>query len=65
MDALTDKVAALAPHDTCACSWDRPGDLCHHHSPKLAAAEAENARLRARVEELDGARALLQQKAET
>lgn len=42
---LEAKVDALAPHGTCACSWDEPNDLCAHHSPKLAAAGAEVARL--------------------
>ena len=45
-DALDAKVIALAPHGTCGCSYDRPGDLCMHHSPQIAA-------LRARVETLE------------
>jgi hypothetical protein len=40
IDALAAKVDALAPHGTCGCSYDTPDDLCMHHSPKLARAEA-------------------------
>ncbi|KMO32511.1 hypothetical protein VQ02_23490 [Methylobacterium variabile] len=43
--ALEAKISSLAPHGSCACSYDRPGDVCMHHSPALAAAQAENARL--------------------
>ena len=44
-DALDAKVDALAPHGTCGCSYDKPSDLCLHHSPKLVAmtARAERA----------------------
>ena len=28
----------LASIETCGCSWDAAGDVCEHHSPKLAAA---------------------------
>ena len=44
-EALDAKVRALAPHGTCGCSYDRPGDLCMHHSPQITA-------LRSRVETL-------------
>jgi uncharacterized coiled-coil protein SlyX len=44
-DALSAKVQALAPHNTCACSYDKPGDVCMHHSPALVAAEAQVTRL--------------------
>lgn len=46
VDALTAKLDALAPHGTCACSYDRIGDVCLHHSPALTAAHADSARLR-------------------
>jgi len=46
-DALNAKLAALAPHSTCACSYDKPGDVCAHHSPALAAAEAKLTTLKA------------------
>jgi hypothetical protein len=39
-EALHVKLRALAPHGSCACSYDQPGDVCSHHSPALAAAEA-------------------------
>lgn len=47
-DALHVKLKALAPHGSCACSYDQPGDLCMHHSPALVAALA-------RVEKLENA----------
>ena len=37
--ALELKLKALAPH-TCGCSYDKPGDMCMHHSPRLAQATA-------------------------
>lgn len=56
--ALVDEVRRLEGHvellqskidaeKSCACSYDTPDDVCATHSPKLAAAEAELARLRA------------------
>jgi chromosome segregation ATPase len=39
-EAMSEKVRSLAPHGTCACSYDKPGDLCMHHSPQLVKAEA-------------------------
>lgn len=47
-DAIDAKLNALTPHGSCACSYDRPGDVCLHHSPALADAEA-------RVAVLEGA----------
>ena len=41
--------AKIDPDKSCACSFDTPDDVCAVHSPKLAAAEAELARLRAPV----------------
>lgn len=49
-DALNVKLHTLAPHGSCACSYDKPGDVCLHHSPALATATAEAASLRAEVE---------------
>lgn len=40
IEALQSKLDALAPHGSCACSYDTPDDVCEHHSPKLAAALA-------------------------
>lgn len=39
--AMQAKLDALAPHGTCGCSLDKPGDLCLHHSPQLVAMTAE------------------------
>lgn len=39
IEALKRKIDALAPHGTCACSWDAPGETCLHHSPALAEAQ--------------------------
>ncbi len=50
-DALNEKLHALAPHGSCACSYDKPGDVCLHHSPALATANAELAQLRAKEAE--------------
>jgi hypothetical protein len=36
-EALEEKLRSLAPHGSCACSYDQPGDVCMHHSPKLSA----------------------------
>jgi len=33
IEALNAKVLALSPHGTCGCSYDKPGDICGHHSP--------------------------------
>lgn len=55
IDALNVKLRALAPHGSCACSYDRPGDVCEHHSPFLATATSELARLRAEGEAKDRA----------
>jgi hypothetical protein len=52
LDAQKAKLDALAPHGTCACSVDKPGDLCMHHSPQLVAANAEIARLTERNHKL-------------
>lgn len=54
-DALNVKLHALAPHGSCACSYDKPGDVCMHHSPALTAATSELARLRAEGEAKDRA----------
>lgn len=45
--ALMDKIDALSAHETCGCSWDKPNDLCMHHSPRLAAAEKRCEELKA------------------
>ena len=44
-EALEVKLRALAPHRSCACSYDSPGDVCMHHSPALSAALAESAEM--------------------
>lgn len=56
-ELLADKINGPA---TCACAYDYPDDLCAHHSPKLAAAEAaltasnaEAERLRARQKAIE------------
>jgi hypothetical protein len=54
-DALNEKLHALAPHGSCACSYDKPGDVCMHHSPALATATAEAASLRAENDRLRAA----------
>ena len=38
--ALQAKIDALAPHGSCGCSYDTPGQVCQHHSPQLVAALA-------------------------
>jgi hypothetical protein len=38
------------PHTSCGCSYDRPGDVCAIHSPKIAAQKAEIERLREALE---------------
>lgn len=69
--ALVEEVRRLEGHvellqskidaDTsCACSFDKPDDVCAVHSPRLAAAEAELARLRTPAGEVEEfARSLL------
>lgn len=47
IEALLAKVAALSSHETCACSYDRPGDICLHHSPALSAAQEARERAEA------------------
>lgn len=41
VDAFEEKMKSLAPHGICGCSYDRPGDLCMHHSPRLVVAIRE------------------------
>lgn len=38
--ALQIKLDALAPHGSCGCGYDAPGQVCQHHSPQLVAALA-------------------------
>jgi hypothetical protein len=45
-EAMYEKVKSLAPHGSCACSYDKPGDVCMHHSPQLSQAEQRLARVR-------------------
>lgn len=54
-DALLEKVRSLAAHETCACSYDHPGEVCMHHSPALLRAQEEAAQLRARLQEAEQA----------
>lgn len=37
VEAMEAKLEALAPHGTCACSYDLPNDICAHHSPQVIA----------------------------
>ena len=48
IEELREKIDA---ERSCACSFDAPGDVCVAHSPALARALAENARLRAQIAE--------------
>jgi hypothetical protein len=45
IEGLQDKLESLSPHGECACKYDRPNDLCMHHSPLLNKALADNAAL--------------------
>ena len=49
-DAIEVKLKALSPHESCACSYDREGDVCLHHSPALVAVTAERDSVRDRAE---------------
>ena len=51
--ALERKVASLAPHETCACSYDRPEDMCLHHAPEIIRLQEAVAALQARIEDLE------------
>ena len=51
--ALEKKVASLAPHETCACSYDRPEDMCLHHAPEIVRMREAVAALQARVMDLE------------
>lgn len=53
--ALEAKLSALAPH-TCGCSYDRTGDLCDHHSPRVGALKARVAELETELSEIKGQR---------
>jgi len=44
-DALNAKIKTLSVHETCACSYDRPDDVCMHHSPQLAASAERSRKL--------------------
>lgn len=57
IEALDQKLRVLASHGSCACSYDRPGDVCAHHSPALSAAEARADRFAAAAADMQ-ARAL-------
>jgi len=46
VEAFAAKIGSLSAHETCACSYDHESDVCAHHSPKLAAAQAEIDRLK-------------------
>lgn len=50
-EALGAKVRSLSAHETCGCSYDRPGDICAHHSPKLQVAHAKIEQLEAALAE--------------
>lgn len=50
-DGLGKKLESLAPHGTCACSFDSPDNFCLHHSPQITAAQAEIERLKAAMRE--------------
>lgn len=41
VEALRRKLYALAPHETCGCAWDKPDDVCEHHSPAVMKLQAE------------------------
>jgi hypothetical protein len=49
--ALCAKLQALAPHGTCACSYDTAADRCVHHSPQLVAMTAERDALQSQLTE--------------
>ena len=51
--ALERKVASLAPHETCACSYDRPEDMCLHHAPEIVRLREAVAALQAQVGDLE------------
>lgn len=40
------KLKALSAHETCACSYDKPDDVCMHHSPMVLHLEFELAKAR-------------------
>ena len=40
-EALLEKLDALAPTGTCACSYDASGDVCMRHSPEVMRLRAE------------------------
>lgn len=46
-EALHARLTALAPHGSCACSYDTPGDVCAHHSPQIATLTARLAEVEA------------------
>ena len=47
-EALLEKLDALAPTGTCACSYDASGDVCMRHSPEVMRLRAELAESRAK-----------------
>lgn len=58
-DALEVKLKALSPHESCACSYDREGDVCLHHSPALVAVTAERDTFSSRLEQSEAGAAAL------
>ena len=52
VEALEAKVKSLSAHEICACSYDKPGDVCEHHSPQLAKAQERIAELKAALANL-------------
>ena len=51
--ALHAKLDALAPHGSCGCSYDTPGQVCLHHSPQLVAALARAVKAEADLKTLN------------
>lgn len=57
--------AKLAGIETCACSYDAPGEVCAHHSPALLASQSSHAAARENFLTMQGAAATLLTRAET
>jgi hypothetical protein len=51
--ALQAKLDALAPHGSCGCNYDAPGQVCQHHSPQLVEALARAVKAEADLKTLN------------